>query len=184
MDLLFNDILAQWDALLYAKILEFQMQKFEEEKEAYIDFVSKKVEEYNKLRDLVEPFSEYFGWDMSRKLWQKSSFDLIEKYRQLLEHEKSLKELADLLGKMREAELVMEEETFEKTIVKQEWVSDDMLRSEIVGTQTSDDLTHMLSSEASLLSDTDTEAYFLKKYALLSLHRWHIYLFFFKENVK
>ncbi|MEM9546041.1 MAG: hypothetical protein AAGA77_08710 [Bacteroidota bacterium] len=165
LDLIINDALAQWDALLYAKILEFQMQKFDEDKEAYVDFVSRKVEEYNKLRDLIEPFSEYFGWDMSRKLWQKTSFDLIDQYRALLEDEKSIRELADLLGSMREAELVMEEETFEKTIVRQEWVKDELLKSEIVGTQTSDDLTHMLSSEAGLLSEPDTESYFLKKYA-------------------
>ncbi len=165
LDLIINDVLAQWDALLYAKILEFQMQKFDEDKEAYVEFVSRKVEEYNKLRDLIQPFSEYFGWDMSRKLWQKTSFDLIEQYRVLLEDEKSIRELADLLGSMREAELEMEEETFEKTIVRQEWVKDELMKSEIVGTQTSDDLAHMLSSEAGFLGEPDTESYFLKKYA-------------------
>jgi len=165
LDLLFDDILAQWDALLYAKILDFQMQKFTEEKEVYLDFVGHKVEEYNKLRDLIQPFSDYFGWDMSRKLWKKSSFDFIDQYGKLLEDEKSVKELADLLGSMREAELEMEEETFEKTIVRQEWVKDDTLKSEIVGIESSDNLTHMLSSEAGLLSEPDTESYFLKKYA-------------------
>ncbi len=165
INLLLHDILAQWDALLYAKILEFQMTKFQEEQDAYIDFVSHKVEEYNKLKDLIEPFSDYFGWDMSRKLWQKTSFDLIDQYNKLLDDEKSIKKLADLLGSMREAELEMEEETYEKTIVRQEWVRDELLKSEIVGTQTSDQLSHMLSSEAGLLSDSDTESYFLKKYA-------------------
>lgn len=165
LDLLVDDILAKWDALLYAKILVFQLEKFKEEKEAYIDFLNQKVVEYNKLRDLVEPFSEYFGWDLSRKLWKKTSFDLIESYRNLLDDEDSVRQLADLLGSMREAEIEMEEETFEKTIIKQEWVKDEMLKSEIVGVDSSDRLTNMLSSEAGLLSDSDTESYFLKKYA-------------------
>ncbi len=165
LDILIDDILAKWDALLYVKILDFQMEKFREEQEEYIEFLNQKVVEYNKLRTIVEPFSEYFGWDLSRKLWQKTSFDLIESYRNLLEDERSVKDLADLLGSMREAEIEMEEETFEKTIIKQEWVRDEMLKSEIVGTETSDKLTNMLSSEASLLSDEDTESYFLKKYA-------------------
>lgn len=165
LDLLVDDILAKWDALLYAKILVFQLEKFKEEKEAYIDFLNQKVVEYNKLRDIVEPFSEYFGWDLSRKLWKKTSFDLIESYRNLLDDEDSVRELADLLGSMREAEIEMEEETFEKTIIKQEWVKDEMLKSEIVGVDSSDRLTDMLSSEAGLLSDSDTESYFLKKYA-------------------
>jgi uncharacterized protein with von Willebrand factor type A (vWA) domain len=165
LDLLVDDILAKWDALLYAKILVFQLEKFKEEKEAYIDFLNQKVVEYNKLRDIVEPFSEYFGWDLSRKLWKKTSFDLIESYRNLLDDEDSVRKLADLLGSMREAEIEMEEETFEKTIIKQEWVKDEMLKSEIVGVDSSDRLTNMLSSEAGLLSDSDTESYFLKKYA-------------------
>lgn len=165
LNLLFDDILANWDALLYAKVLEYQMNKFSEESEAYIDFITHKVNEYNKLKDIIEPFSSYFGWDMSRKLWKKSSFDVLDKYRSLLEDEESVRKLADLLGSMREAELEMEEETFEKTIVKQEWVSDDVLKSEIVGVHTSDDLSQMLSSEASLLSMPDTESLFLKKFA-------------------
>ena len=165
IDLLIKDILAQWDALLYAKILVYQINKFEENKESYIEFVSQKVEEYNKLKDLIKPFSEYFGWDMSRKLWQKTSFKVIEEYGELLEDEKSIKELADLLGSMREAEIEMEEETLEKTIIRQEWVTDETMKSEIVGTETSNNLSDMLSAEASLLSDKETEVYFLKKYA-------------------
>ncbi len=165
LNLLFDDILANWDALLYAKVLEYQMNKFSEESEAYIDFITHKVNEYNKLKDIIEPFSSYFGWDMSRKLWKKSSFDVLDKYRSLLEDEDSVRQLADLLGSMREAEIEMEEETFEKTIIKQEWVSDELLKSEIVGVHTSDDLSQMLSAEASLLSMPDTESLFLKKFA-------------------
>ncbi len=164
IEMLIQDILAKWDAQLYAKILLFQLQKFEEEKETYIEFVSEKVSEYNKLREIIEPFSEYFGWDMSRKLWQKTSFNVIEEYRNLLENEEEIKKLADLLGKMREAELEMEEESLEKTIVRMEWVKDETMKSEIVGIHTSSDMNNMLSSEASLLQD-DTEEYFLKKYA-------------------
>jgi uncharacterized protein with von Willebrand factor type A (vWA) domain len=164
IDLLFKDLLAQWDALLYAKILDFQMQKFVENKEAYLEYVSNKVSEYRKLNELIEPFTDYFGWDMSRKLWQKTSFNVLEEYKSLLEDESSVKELADLLGSMREAEIELEEETFEKTIVKQEWVKDEMMKSEIVGVHNSNDLTQMISSEALLLGDSITESLFLKKY--------------------
>ncbi|MEO0626049.1 MAG: hypothetical protein AAFY91_03610, partial [Bacteroidota bacterium] len=83
----------------------------------------------------------------------------------LLQNEQSVKELADLLGNMREAEIEIEEETFEKTIIRQEWVTDEFSKSEIAGVIESDDLTQMLSSEAGLLSDGQTELLFLKKYA-------------------
>ncbi|MEL6123837.1 MAG: VWA domain-containing protein [Bacteroidota bacterium] len=102
---------------------------------------------------------------MSRQLWQDTSFDVLYHYAELLQDEKSIKQLADLLGNMREAEIEIEEETFEKTIIKQEWVTDEHSRSEIVGVKTSDELSHMISSEAGLLGDLETETLFLKKYA-------------------
>ena len=165
IDLLLKDLLAQWDALIYAKILDFQLNKLEEEREAFTQLLNKKVEEYHKLKELVAPFSDYLSWDMSRELWQETSFDLLQSYNELLENEQSIKELADLLGRMREAEIEIEEEEFEKTIIRQEWVVDEQSRAEIVGIRESDDLTNMLSSEVSLLSDEQTELLFLKKYA-------------------
>lgn len=165
IEVLFHDILAQWDALLYSKILEYQLTKFEEEEENYIDFMNQKVVEYRKVRELINPFSDYLGWDMSRKLWKESSFDILEHYDNLIANEQSIKELADLLGSMREAEIEIEEEEFERTIIRQEWVTDELMKSEIVGVKESDDLTNMLSSEAVLLSTSQTEDLFLKKYA-------------------
>lgn len=160
-----HDLLAQWDALLYAKILKFQMNKFREQEESYIDFLDKKVKEYSKLRDFLDPFTDFFGWDLSRKLWKETSFDVLKEYDELLKDEDSVRALADLLGKMREAEIEIEEEEFEKTIIRQEWVVDETMRSEIVGVHESDDLNHMLTSEAGLLGNDQTELLFLKKYA-------------------
>ncbi len=165
IELLLKDILAQWDALLHAKILDYQLRKLEEEQEVFTDLVAKKVEEYQKLHELVSPFSDYLGWDMSRELWEETSFDVIQQYDELLQDEQSLKELADLLGRMREAEIEIEEEEFEKNIIRQEWKVDEHAKAEIVGVHESDDLSNMLSSEASLLADEETEMLFLKKYA-------------------
>jgi uncharacterized protein with von Willebrand factor type A (vWA) domain len=162
---LLKDVLAQWDARLHAKILDFQLKKLDEEKEAFTALVEKKVDEYQKLYELVSPFSDYLGWDMSRELWEETSFDILEQYNELLEDERSLKELAEMLGRMREAEIEIEEETFEKTIIRQEWKVDETAKAEIVGVHESDDLNNLLSAEASLLGDEDTELLFLKKYA-------------------
>lgn len=167
LELLLTDLLAQWDALLNAKILEYQLQKLEEEKEAFTQTVEAKVDEYLKLTNLVQPFTEYLGsyWDMSRSLWEDTSFDVLKEYDDLLQDEQSIRELADLLGQLREAEIEMEEETYEKTIIRQEWISDEHSKAEIVGVHDSNDLNNLLSSEAALLSDEDTETLFLKRFA-------------------
>ena len=164
-----TDLLSQWDALLQAKILAFQLRKLDESKEHYVELLGQKVEEYRRLKSILNPFTEYLGWDMSRDLWQSTSFDVLKRYDELLADEDSLRRLADLLGNLREAEIEIEEETFEKTIVRQEWRVDPLARSEIVGIHESQDLNHLLSSEAALLSHDVTETAFLKKYADSSL---------------
>ncbi|NRB64779.1 MAG: VWA domain-containing protein [Saprospiraceae bacterium] len=160
-----TDLLAQWDALLHAKILEHQLQYLEEEINDYLDLMKAKVDEYSQLMSLISPFSDYLGWDMSRSLWEDTSFSILEEYHHLLEQEDSLKELVDLLGRMREAEIQMEEEALEKTIIRQEWVPDETSKAEVVGIHESDDLNQMLSSEAALLGDIRTEDLFLAKFA-------------------
>ena len=160
-----TDLLSQWDALLQAKILAWQLRQVTEERDAYVELLGQKVEEYRRLQSIIDPFSDYLGWDMSRELWQSTSFDVLQQYDELLKDEESLRRLAELLGQLREAEIELEEETFEKTIVRQEWVTDPLARSEIVGVRESRNLSHLLSSEAALLGDRDLETAFLKRYA-------------------
>lgn len=165
MELILTDLLAQWDALLHAKILEHQLQQLADEREQYLELIEAKVTEFQQLLQLITPFSDYLGWDMSRELWQDSSFDIIQQYDALLQDEASVRELADLLGRLREAEIELEEETFERTIIRQEWITDEHSKAEIVGVHESDDLNNLLSAEASLLSDAATEDLFLRKFA-------------------
>jgi len=163
-ELIFTDLLSQWDALLQGKILAYQLTKFAEEEDHYTELLEAKVEGYNKMESLFDPITKYLGWDMSRELWKDTSFEVLEQYEDLLKDEESIQELADLLGEMQEAEIVMEEETFEKTIVRREWVVDGLAKSEIVGVHESQDLSNLVSSEVGLLSDATTESLFLKKY--------------------
>lgn len=171
IDILFTDLLAQWDALLNAKILAYQLTKLEEEEESYTELLAAKVEEYQKLNSLISPFTEYLGryWDMSQALWQESSFEVLEKYHELLAEEDSVRELADLLGKMREAEIEIEEETFEKSIIRQEWISNPNTKAAIVGVYESNDLNNLVSAEVGLLASPQTEDLFFKKFADQSL---------------
>lgn len=166
-EILLKDLLAQWDALLNAKILNHQLNNLQEKAQDFQDLMEAKVNEYSKLIKIVSPFSDYLSgyWDMSRSLWQDTSFDVLEHYSDLLGREKELKELADMLGQWRDAEIEIEEETLEKTIVRQKWVTDPNMRSEISGIHESNDLNTLLSSEAALLGDSATESAFLKRFA-------------------
>ena len=162
-----HDLLAQWDALLQSRLLAYQLRKLEEEQEDFKDQLESKVNEFQKLSSILSPFAEYVGkyWDMSRELWEDADFDLLAQYQDLLQDEASIRELADLLGRMREAEIVTEEEVYERRIEQKFWHEPTDDRAEIVGIRESNDLNALLSSEVGLLADEDTELAFLQKFA-------------------
>ncbi|UZR93672.1 VWA domain-containing protein [Chondrinema litorale] len=171
LDIIIDDLLAQWDALLTAKILKWQLKELIKEFEGFNTLIEKKLSEYIKLMGIVNPFAEEAGnyWDMSRGLWADTGFSVLEKYSELLEEEKGIKELADLLGQMREAEIELQEEIYEDVIIKKEWIKDETLKEEVGGIKSSNDLNTMLPSEAAYLADNDTSLAFYQKFADHSL---------------
>lgn len=167
IDLLWNDLLAQWDALLHAKILHYQLNVLEDEQQTFQETLEARIEEYQKFSSLIGPFAEYLGryWDSSREPLSQTNFDVLEKYEEFLQQEDSVRELAELLGRMRQAEIEMEEEVYEHVIVSHFWEESTQAKGPFEGVHHSDDLSVMLSSEASMLSDPVAEDLFYAKYA-------------------
>lgn len=167
LDIVIDDLLAQWDALLTAKILKYELEKIDEERAQFCELLYAKVEEFLKLISIVTPVALETGrfWDMSRGLWKDTSFDILDKYSQLLANEESIRELVDMLGKMREAEIETEDEIFKEVIVRKEWVPDELAKTEIKGIHADNDLNSLLPSEVALLGDKGTELAFFQKYA-------------------
>jgi len=116
---------------------------------------------------LLEPFTGELGrlWDMSKGHWQKVNFDVLKKYAELLEQDKSLQELAEMLGRMRQAQREYEEEIFTDIVIKPTWKVEHAAKAELVGIHESDDISSMLPAEAALLADEATELLFYKKFA-------------------
>lgn len=170
----YRDLLAQWDARLQSKILNFQMRKLKEEKQGFKEKLEAKVQEFQKLSSLVKPFTDHISkyWDMSRALWEDATLDLVERYDALLKDERELQKLAELLGRLRKAEIETEEASYEKTVSYKEWVKDPSMRTEIVGVSSSNDLNNLLPSEVALFGD-ETEWQFLKRFADESLQVNH-----------
>ncbi|MEL6652593.1 MAG: VWA domain-containing protein [Bacteroidota bacterium] len=162
-----HDLLAQWDARLSGKILAYQLNRLSQELESFGEELAQKSANFSRLYQLLSPFGEYVGkyWNMSQELWESSDFDLLERYDALLANERSVQELTDLLGRLKEAELETEEEIYEDVIIQQRHTIQTEERAEIVGVHQSDDLNSLLSTETSLLGDPDTETIFLKRFA-------------------
>ena len=159
--------MSNWDALLSAKRLADQMGQLTEARERYTTQLHARIDEHKQVRDVLSPFVDYLdrGWDLSRELWDQADLDLLKAYADLLEHEDDLRRLAELLGRMHDAETQSEEEELSRTIHTERWVSDPTQRTEIVGIRTSDELPHVLTSEFALSGDPLLEDRFLQKLA-------------------
>lgn len=169
-----EDLLAQWNALLTAKSLAFELAHWQKQFEEHQQWVEAKVEEFAKLSRIISPFIQDLGnyWDLQRKLWKNTGFDVLEQYAKLLHDEQNLQALADMLGKMRQAEIELDEEIYENVITHKTWVTDPQIRTEIDGIYESSELPKVLPSEISYLGYEATEAVFLKKYADQALLTW------------
>ena len=104
-------------------------------------------------------------WDLSNGLWQEMDTDAIEKYAALLEDNKHVKELAELLGRLRLAGIAVEKEEMQEMFFRPEDVINPYGKAEVMGIKESDDLNYALPGEMALLETPETEDLFLKKFA-------------------
>lgn len=167
IDQIFTDILSQWDAKLQAKILAYQMQHFQEAFNDFKETLEQKVAEFEKLTALLNPFADFLHkyWDLSRELYEDTDFDILYHYEEVLKQEEQIRKLADLLGRLRQADVASEEELYEKTFVHRKWVSDPYTPSEMSGITTTNNIRQALATELALFAEPATATAFLKKFA-------------------
>jgi len=125
------------------------------------------MEELKKLMEALSPFTHELGrlWDMSSGHWRNTDFDILKRYAELMQRDKSLQELAEMLGRMQQAEQEYEEELFTDIQLKPRWKAESASKSDIVGIHESSDISSLLPSEVALLANPTAELIFYKKFA-------------------
>jgi uncharacterized protein with von Willebrand factor type A (vWA) domain len=161
-----KNMIENWGTLLFQKQTAWELKIIDEERKMFCEELYRRIEELKKLQELLAPFTNELGrlWDMSKGRWQKVNFDILKKYAELLQKDKSLQELAEMLGRMRQSERGYEEELFTDMVIKPEWKVEHAGKADLVGIHESDDISSMLPAEAALLSDDITEILFYKKF--------------------
>jgi len=156
-----------WDELLFKKQTKWELDQIEEERKKFCGELYKRIEELKKMQEALEPFTNELGrlWDMSKGNWQRVNFDILKKYAELLKKDKAIQELAEMLGRMRQAEKEYEEELFANIQLKPEWKAEHASKEDLIGIQESDDLSSMLPSETAFLADETLQTVFFKKFA-------------------
>jgi len=157
----------KWEQVLFAKQTDWELSIIDKWRKKFTEELYKRIEELKKLQQLLEPFTKELGrlFDMSKGKWQRANFDILKRYAEFLKQDKALQELADMLGRLRQAEKELEEELFSNTVIKPEWKAQHASKSDLIGIRESDDLNSLLPSETALLSDPALESVFFKKFA-------------------
>ncbi|MFX0001197.1 MAG: VWA domain-containing protein [Candidatus Hermodarchaeota archaeon] len=176
-----NEILERWELNLLKKKYLFLLKRIDEERKKFCDDLYEQIEKLKKMMKILQPFTNECGrlWDLSKGLWQTIDFSILEYYAQLVEKEPAIQELAEILGRMHQAEDELEEDLINETIIKPIKMIDHAQKSELVGIHESNDINYLLPLELTNLDDSITELIFYQKFSekkLLSYqflgHNW------------
>ena len=157
----------KWDELLFRKQTKWEIDFIETQRKKFCEELYKQIEELKNLQIALEPFTNELGrlWDISKGNWIRGNFDVLQRYAELLKKDTSLKELAEMLGRMRQSEREFEEEMFANIVIKPDWIAEHASKSDLIGIKESDDLSSLLPSETALLADETMQSVFFKKFA-------------------
>jgi uncharacterized protein with von Willebrand factor type A (vWA) domain len=170
----------KWEELLRQKQARWESEQIEEERRKFSAELRGRVEGLTKLQKMLDPFLGKFSrlWGAGRFKngrprgaggaakgeFKKADFNILKKYSKILKKDGSLQELAEMLGRVQEAETEYEEEFFADKAIKHEWKVEHANKADLVGIRESDDIGSMLPSEAALLSNPALKTVFYKKF--------------------
>jgi uncharacterized protein with von Willebrand factor type A (vWA) domain len=156
-----------WKNLIKEKQIKWELEIIEEKRKKFCEELYKRIEELKKLQEALAPFTNELGrlWDMSKGNWQHVNLDILKRYAEILQKDKSLNELAEMLGRMQQAEKEFEEELFSNIQLKTEWKVQHASKADLIGIHESDDLSSLLASETAQLADKTMQTVFFKKFA-------------------
>ncbi|MDX2249019.1 MAG: VWA domain-containing protein [Bacteroidia bacterium] len=166
MDVLQKNILEDWNNYFYNKKHALEESFLDNSFSRYASELIRKVTQLNDLGDLLSPFYNFLGhvWSDSLGAWERVDWDKLEEYAKSLQRDPQLRELAELLGRWKNAEKQMENQKLQQPVPERAWKPNPYGKSEIIGIHHSDDLSAMLPSEIALLSSPETEIILSKKF--------------------
>ena len=158
-----------------------QKAELEKRNEQFLRQLLEKIEKFKKLEQLLLPIFDEFapvwhlsgkswrqigqGWDLSQGFFQRSGFEVLSQYAELLQQDESIMELAELLGRHRREEITFEKEMRDKVVVKTVFHPRRAYKGQICGVETGNDISSVLPSELALYKSPATKKLFTLKFA-------------------
>ena len=167
----------------------WQLEQIDKKRRAYLEELYKKIEQFKKLEELLNPFIKKFGrlWDLSAGSFDDYGFEILKDFADLLENDESLKEFADLIGRQETEKERYEKEMRDKVEIKTEFHPKSAYRGQVSGIKLGGEISSTLPSELAISQNPVTKLYFSQKFAekkLLSYSYTNQQKSFYEEHKK
>lgn len=167
LEILKRNIISDLEQSLVDRKSKWELAQIDSMRKEFLEKLYAKINKFMKLESLLLPFIKNLGrlWDLSEGTFETSGFEILDTFAKLLEHDESLKELADLLGKQTRAQISYEKELRDKVVIKSSWQPKHAYKGEINGLRYSNDISAVLPSELSLMNNPAAKKLFQLKFA-------------------
>ena len=167
LEALRRNFIADMEKNLIERKNKWEQERIDEMRKQFLEELYKKIQNFMRLEKLLSPFTKDFGrlWDLSRRPFETSGFEILDTFAKLLEQDESLQELAELLGKQSRTQAVYEKELRDKVVITTEWHPKPAYRGEINGLKYSNDIAAVLPAELAMLKNPAAKKLFQLKFA-------------------
>lgn len=159
-------LLQQWRKLLDEQIAKWEIETIQKLRRELLERLKEWLKKLQLLADTLDELSIEPGllFDLSKDNLSLSDIEQLKKWVSYISKDKGVRELCDLMGRLRRAEQTRRQELVKTVSTVTEYVPDINSREEIVGVYLGKDIEHALPQEIALLSDDDTSVLFDLKF--------------------
>ena len=145
----------------------WQLGQIEKKRENYLEELYEKIEQFKKLEDLLSSFTKNSGllWSLSGSVLSDSGFEVLQNFADLLENNRSLQELAALIGRQNAESERYERQLRDKIGIKTEFHPKPAYRGQISGLSLGGAISSVLPSELAMSQNPSAKICFAQKFA-------------------
>lgn len=159
-------LLQQWRKLLDEQFAKWEIEAIQRLRQKLLNRLGEWLRNIQLLADALADLSIEPGllFDLSKGNLSLSNIEQLKKWTEYISKDKGVKELCDMLGRLRRAEKTRRQELVKNTLTVTEYVPDINSKEEIVGIYLGKDIEHAIPQEIALLSDDETATLFDMKF--------------------
>ena len=159
-------LLQQWRKLLDEQYSKWEIETIQEFRRKLFSRLREWLKNLQLLADMLDELSIEPGllFDLSKDNLSLSNIEQLKRWVSYISKDEGVKELCDMLGRLRRAEKTMRQELVKNLTTVTEFVPDINSREEIVGVHLGNDIEYALPQEIALLSDDEASILFDMKF--------------------